>query len=78
MGRREIKIMDTVDKITEDWEFDTQSNSKVDYDKLIGHIIQWLDDNIDSPPMGSVGVATDSQDLKEKIVLYLEGIDEFG
>tara|TARA_R100001591_G_C4234049_1_gene152665 strand:- start:256 stop:426 length:171 start_codon:yes stop_codon:yes gene_type:complete len=51
---------------------------KVDYDKLIGHIIQWLDDNIDSPPMGSVGVATDSQDLKEKIVLYLEGLDEFG
>jgi len=51
---------------------------KVDYDKLIHHIIQWLDDNIDSPPMGSVGVATESQDLKEKIVLYLEGVDEFG
>ena len=55
--------MDTVDKI--------------DKDKLIYNIIQWLDDNIDSPPMGSVGVATDSQDLKEKIVLYLEGVDEF-
>ena len=64
MGRRKGKIMDTVDK--------------VDYDKLIHHIIQWLDDNIDSPPMGSVGVATDSQDLKEKIVLYLEGVNEFG
>jgi hypothetical protein len=64
MGRRKVKIMDTVDK--------------VDYDKLIHHIIQWLDDNIDSAPMGSVGVATDSQDLKEKIVSYLEGLDEFG
>ena len=64
MGSRKVKNMDTVDK--------------VDYDKLIHHIIQWLDDNIDSPPMGSVGVATDSQDLKEKIVLYLEGVDEFG
>ena len=63
MGRREVKIMDTVDK--------------VDYDKLIGHIIQWLDDNIDSPPMGSIGVCTESQDLKEKIVLFLEGVDEF-
>ena len=46
--------------------------------KLIDHIIRWLNDNIDSPPMGSVGVATDSQDLKEKIELYMEGIDEFG
>jgi len=63
MGSRKDKIMDTVDKI--------------DKDKLIYNIIQWLDDNIDSPPMGSVGVATDSQDLKEKIVLYLEGVDEF-
>ena len=50
---------------------------KIDKDKLINHIIRWLDDNIDSPPMGSVGVATDSQDLKEKINLYLEGVDEF-
>jgi len=46
--------------------------------KLIDHIIRWLNENIDSPPMGSVGVATDSQDLKEKIELYMEGIDEFG
>ena len=64
MGGRKDKIMDTVEK--------------VDYDKLIHHIIQWLDDNIDSPPMGSVDVATDSQDLKEKIELYMEGVDEFG
>jgi hypothetical protein len=53
------------------------NNYDIDKDKLIDHIIRWLDDNIDSPPMGSVGVATDSQDLKEKINLYLEGVDEF-
>ena len=74
MGRREIKIMDTVDKITEDWEFDTQSNPKVDKDKLIGHIIRWLDHNIDEE---HTIIAEDSQDLKDKIELYLEGVDEF-
>ncbi len=67
--------MDTVDKITEDWEFDTQSNPKVDYDKLIDHIINWLDDNIDE---AHTIIAQDSADLKQKIELYLEGIDEFG
>ncbi len=50
----------------------------IDKDKLIKHIIRWLNDNIDSPPMGSIGVSTDSADLKEKIDLYMEGIDEFG
>ena len=75
MGRREIKIMDTVDKITEDWEFDTQSNPKVDKDKLIGHIIRWLDHNIDEE---HTIIAEDSQDLKDKIELYMEGVDEFG
>ena len=75
MGRREIKIMDTVDKITEDWEFDTQSNPKVDKDKLIGHIIRWLDHNIDE---AHTIIAEDSYDLKDKIELYMEGIDEFG
>ena len=74
MGRREVKIMDTVDKITEDWEFDTQSNPKVDKDKLIGHIIRWLDHNIDEE---HTIIAEDSQDLKDKIELYLEGVDEF-
>ena len=58
MGRREGKIMDTVDK--------------VDYDKLIHHIIQWLDDNIDE---AHTIIAEDSQDLKDKIELYLEGVD---
>ena len=45
--------------------------------KLIENIIRWLNSNIDDPPMGSIGVATDSADLKEKIDLYLEGVDEF-
>ena len=57
MGRREVKIMDTVDK------------------KLIDHIIRWLDHNIDE---AHTIIAEDSQDLKEKIELYLEGVDEFG
>jgi hypothetical protein len=57
MGRREGKIMDTVDK------------------KLIDHIIRWLDHNIDE---AHTIIAEDSQDLKQKIELYLEGIDEFG
>ena len=57
MGRREVKIMDTVDK------------------KLIDHIIRWLDHNIDE---AHTIIAEDSQDLKDKIELYLEGVDEFG
>ena len=56
MGRREGKIMDTVDK------------------KLIDHIIRWLDHNIDE---AHTIIAEDSQDLKDKIELYLEGVDEF-
>ena len=57
MGRREGKIMDTVDK------------------KLIDYIIRWLDHNIDE---AHTIIAEDSQDLKDKIELYLEGVDEFG
>ena len=56
MGRREVKIMDTVDK------------------KLIDYIIRWLDHNIDE---AHTIIAEDSQDLKDKIELYLEGVDEF-
>ena len=56
MGRREGKIMDTVDK------------------KLIDYIIRWLDHNIDE---AHTIIAEDSQDLKDKIELYLEGVDEF-
>jgi len=43
--------------------------------KLINHIIRWLDHNIDE---AHTIIAEDSQDLKEKIELYLEGVDEFG
>ena len=67
--------MTRTDKLVEDWECDTQSNPKVDKDELIGHIIRWLDDNIDE---AHTIIAQDSADLKQKIELYLEGIDEFG
>ena len=43
--------------------------------KLIDHIIRWLDHNIDE---AHTIIAEDSYDLKDKIELYLEGIDEFG
>jgi len=42
--------------------------------KLIDHIIRWLDHNIDE---AHTIIAEDSQDLKDKIELYLEGVDEF-
>ena len=42
--------------------------------KLIDHIIRWLNTNIDD---GHTIIAEDSQDLKDKIELYLEGVDEF-
>ena len=53
--------MDTVDKI--------------DKDKLVKHIIRWLDHNIDE---AHTIIAEDSYDLKDKIELYMEGVDEFG
>ena len=43
--------------------------------KLIDHIIRWLDHNIDEE---HTIIAEDSQDLKDKIELYMEGVDEFG
>ena len=43
--------------------------------KLIDHIIRWLNHNIDE---AHTIIAEDSQDLKDKIELYMEGIDEFG
>ena len=61
--------MDTVDKI--------------DKDKLIKHIIRWLNINIDyyDPKYFENRkenyLAHDSADLKQKIELYLEGVDEF-
>ena len=42
--------------------------------KLIDHIIRWLDHNIDE---AHTIIAEDSQDLKEKIELYMEGVNEF-
>ena len=51
---------------------------KQKYEAIINMVIRWLDSNIDEPPMGSIGIATDSADLKQKIELYLEGVDEFG
>ena len=42
--------------------------------KLIDHIIRWLDHNIDE---AHTIISEDSYDLKDKIELYLEGVDEF-
>jgi len=42
--------------------------------KLIDHIIRWLNHNIDE---AHTIIAEDSQDLKDKIELYMEGVDEF-
>ena len=51
--------------------------------KLIDHIINWLDSSIDEYDNKKDyyhyknQLAMDSQDLKEKINLYLEGVNEF-
>jgi len=45
---------------------------KQKYEAIIDMVIRWLDSNIDEPPMGSVGIATDSADLKQKIELALD------
>jgi len=56
---------------------------KINKDKLIDHIINWLNSDIDEYDKEKDyyhyknQLAMDSQDLKEKIELYLEGIDEF-
>ena len=51
--------------------------------KLIDHIIRWLNANIDNYEISkdswcNLALAEDSYDLKDKIELYLEGVDEFG
>ena len=56
---------------------------KSDKDKLIEKIINWLNSNIDEEnykeyPNAQEILVQDSADLKEKIELYLEGVDEFG
>jgi hypothetical protein len=45
---------------------------KQKYEAIVDMVIRWLDSNIDDPPMGSIGIATDSADLKEKIELALD------
>ena len=45
---------------------------KQKYEAIIDMVIRWLDSNIDDPPMGSIGIATDSADLKQKIELALD------
>ena len=45
---------------------------KQKYEAIINMVIRWLDSNIDEPPIGSVGIATDSADLKQKIELALD------
>ena len=42
---------------------------------VIARFIRWLDHNIDE---AHTIIAEDSYDLKDKIELYLEGVDEFG
>ena len=56
---------------------------KIDKDKLIEHIINWLNSSINMYDNEkdyydyNNYLAMDSQDLKEKINLYLVGTDEF-
>ena len=55
----------------------------IDKDKLIQHITNWLNGSIDmydnekGDYYHNNYLANDSQDLKAKIDLYLEGVDEF-
>ena len=60
-----------------------ERKTMIDKDKLIQHITNWLDSNIDMYDNEkdyydyNNYLAMDSQDLKEKINLYLVGTDEF-
>ena len=60
-----------------------ERKTMIDKDKLIQHIINWLNGNIDKSnfddyPEFQEMLAQDSADLKEKIELFMEeGIDEF-
>jgi hypothetical protein len=58
-----------------------RQRTRLHYKKLVDKIIHWLNDNIDEGGFNSGEVkdalACDSADLKEKIDLYLEGVDEF-
>ena len=51
---------------------------KQKYEAIIDMVIRWLDSNIDDAMNEFDPLASDSADLKQKIELYLEGVDEFG
>ena len=61
--------------------------TRLHYKKLVDNIIGWLNSDIDewtandlwNDPKVEIknAVADNSRDLKEKIDLYLEGVDEF-
>ena len=64
------------------WVHFLLEKAMIDKDKLIQHIINWLNGNIDKSnfddyPKFQEMLAQDSADLKEKIDFYLEGVDEF-
>tara|TARA_R110000787_G_scaffold56150_2_gene129203 strand:- start:791 stop:958 length:168 start_codon:yes stop_codon:yes gene_type:complete len=50
------------------------SNSKK-MEELIDYIFDWLDDNIDNQDQKAL--SQDSADLKEKIELFVEGVNDF-
>ena len=58
-----------------------RQKTRLHYKKLVSKIINWLNANIDEGGFDSGEVkdalACDSADLKQKINLYLEGVDEF-
>ena len=58
-----------------------RQRTRLHYKKLVDKIIHWLNDNIDEGGFDSGEVkdalACDSADLKQKIDLFLEGVDEF-
>ncbi len=51
---------------------------KQKYEAIVDMVIRWLDSNIDDAMNEFDPLASDSADLKQKIELYMEGIDEFG
>ena len=66
----------------EEYEIDALNNPNDLANKCIQNIIGWLNSNIDKNnfedyPDFQEMLAQDSADFKEKIELYLEGLDEF-
>ena len=64
-----------------------RQRTRLHYQKLVDNIIGWLNSDIDDWKDNEItndpyiaqrnAVADNSRDLKEKIDLYLEGVDEF-